>query len=73
MSFRKVAGVSSSDVYSCKAGTNDRSWNGTLTNAFVALHLGVHTNQLKRPVGYVIVSHSCVIDQQGWDSVTLHS
>lgn len=61
-----VSGVNSSGLYQCSSGNDNRYWNGTLTNAFNALHLGIHTNETKRPTGYVIVSHGCVTDTRGW-------
>ncbi len=62
-----VTGLSSSDLYQCATGTNDRYWNGTLYNIYSALHLGVHTNETKTtPNGYIIVSQGCVSNKLGW-------
>ena len=38
----------------------------TLTDEFAALHLGIHTTEIRTPVGYVIVSHGCIDDTRGW-------
>lgn len=62
----KVTGISSFGLYSCSAGNNGLWWNGTLTSAFGALHLGIHTDEFMRPVGYVLVSHGCITDRRGW-------
>lgn len=62
----KVTGIPASGLYSCTAGNNALWWNGTNTFIWEAFHLGVHTAELKRPVGYVIVSHGCLVDMRGW-------
>jgi cysteine-rich repeat protein len=64
--FEKVTSIPSSELYGCTQGDDSRFWNGTLTDAFNGLHLGVHNATTKRPPGYVIVGHGCLADTQGW-------
>ena len=67
---KRVTGILPSDLYGCKEGTNGFWWNGSLIFGDGAYHLGVHTSDLKRPTGYVIVSRQggagCEHDRLGW-------
>jgi hypothetical protein len=54
---KRVMGITPSDLYRCKEGTNSFWWNGALFFADQAFHLGVHTSDPDdNTVGYVIVS-----------------
>ncbi len=62
-----VTGFSSAGLYQCWPGANDTNWNGTVANAFSALHLGVYVaNPTSAPTSYVISSEGCRRDQHSW-------
>jgi hypothetical protein len=64
-----VPGVTQAQLAGCATGSNSLTWNGTVTNGFGALHLGIVNSATTGPnwgTGYVAVGDGCTADDQGW-------